>query len=94
MPISKPFLTCTAYGSPNATSDMIDKLAAEMSVAQASGLELIQMGDINIDYRSFSNTKLTSSAVTRIGVSSGRRKSLIWIFFYFKNAVARFKARK
>ena len=90
MPISKPFLICTAYGLPNATSHMIDKLAAELSVAQASGLELILMGGINIDYRSFSNTKLTSSAVTRIEVSSGRRKSLIWNFFLFQKCCCTF----
>ena len=57
MPNSKPFLICTAYRPPNATSDWIDKLEAELSVAQSSGLELILMGDINIDYRSCSNTK-------------------------------------
>ena len=57
MPNPKPFLICTAYRPPNATSDWIDKLEAELSVAQSSGLELILMGDINIDYRSCSNTK-------------------------------------
>ena len=40
-------------------------------------------------------TKLTSSAVTRIEVSSGRRKSLIWKkMFYFENVFASFQARK
>ena len=57
MPNSKPFLICTAYRPSNATSDWIDKLEVELSVEQSSGLELILMGDIYIDYRSCSNTK-------------------------------------
>ena len=57
MPNSKPFPICTSYRPLNATSDWINKLEAELSVAQSSGLELILMGDINIDYRSCSNTK-------------------------------------
>ena len=57
MPNSKAFPICIAYRPPNATSDCIDKLEAELSVAHSSGLELILMGDINIDYRSCSNTK-------------------------------------
>ena len=46
MPNSKPFPICIAYRPPNATSDWIDKLEAELSVTQSSGLELILMGDI------------------------------------------------
>ena len=54
---SIPFLICTAYRPQNATFDWIDKLEAELSKSQATGLEIVLMGDINIDYKSCSNTK-------------------------------------
>ena len=57
LPNSKPFLLCTAYRPPNVTSAWIDLLEAELSAAQTSGLELVLMGDINIDFRSCSNNK-------------------------------------
>ena len=43
------FLICTAYRPPNATPSWIDLLEEELSAAQTTGLELILMGDINID---------------------------------------------
>ena len=46
---SKPFLICMAYRPPNATSSWIDLLEEELSSAQTTGLEIILMGDINID---------------------------------------------
>ena len=49
LPNSKPFLICTAYHPPNATSSWIDLLEEELSAAQTSGFEIILMGDITID---------------------------------------------
>ena len=57
LPNSKPFLICTAYCPPNATSSWIDLLEEELSAAQTSGLEIILMGDINIDLHICSNNK-------------------------------------
>ena len=57
LPNSKPFLICTAYRPSNEISSWIDLLVVEPSAAQSSGLELILMGDIIIDFRSCSNNK-------------------------------------
>ena len=57
LPNSKPFLICTAYRPPNATSSWIDLLEEELSAAQTIGLEIILMGDINIDLHICSNNK-------------------------------------
>ena len=57
LPNSKPFLICTAYRPPNATSSWIDPLEEELSAAQTTGLEIILMGDINIDLHICSNNK-------------------------------------
>ena len=57
LPNSKPFLICTAYRPPNETTNWVDLLEEELSAAQASGLELVLMGDFNIDFRSCSNSK-------------------------------------
>ena len=54
---AKPFLICTAYRPPNATSSWVDLLEEELSAAQTSGLEIIFMGDINIDHHICSNNK-------------------------------------
>ena len=54
---SKPFLICTAYRPPNATSSWIDLLEEELSAAQTTGLEIILMGDLNIDLHICSNNK-------------------------------------
>lgn len=57
LPNSKPFLICTVYRPPNVSSEWIDLLEEELSIAQTTGLELIMMGDINIDYASCTNNK-------------------------------------
>ena len=54
---SKSFLLCTVYQSPSACSDWIDLFEAEVSIAQASGLEFLLMGDFNIDLESCTNSK-------------------------------------
>ena len=57
LPNSKPFLICTAYRPPNATSSWVDLLEEELSAAQTSGLEIILMIEINIDLHICSNNK-------------------------------------
>ena len=52
---TKPFLICTLYRPPSATSEWIDLLEEELSVAQTTGLEMIIMGDLNIDFQACSN---------------------------------------
>ena len=47
LPNSKPFLICTAYRSPNETTNWVDLFEEELSAAQASGLELVLLGDFN-----------------------------------------------
>ena len=54
---TKPFLICTLYHPPSATSEWIDLLEEELSVAQTTGLETIIMGDVNIDFQACSNNK-------------------------------------
>ena len=54
---TKPFLICTLYRPPSATSEWIDLLEEELSVAQTTGLEMIIMGDFNIDFQACSNNK-------------------------------------
>ena len=48
-PNSKPFLICSTYRPPNVQSNWIDLFEEEHSIAQTTGLELILMGDFNID---------------------------------------------
>lgn len=57
LPNAKPFLLCLVYRPPSALSNWIDLLEEELSIAQATGLELILMGDFNIDFISCSNNK-------------------------------------
>ena len=57
LPNAKPFLICTVYRPPNVRSEWIDLFEEELSIAQATGLEYIIMGDFNIDMRSCSNSK-------------------------------------
>ena len=54
---TKPFLICTLYRPPSATSEWIDLFEEELSVAQTTGLEMIIMGDVNIDFQACSNNK-------------------------------------
>ena len=54
---SKPFLICTLYRPPDEKSPWIDLLEEELSAAQTSGLEMIIMGGVNIDYHACSNSK-------------------------------------
>ena len=56
-PNSKPFLLCTLYRPPNASCDWIDLFEEELSIAQTTGLEIILMGDFNINYSNCSNKK-------------------------------------
>ena len=49
LPNARPFLVCTTYRPPNALSEWIDHFEEELSIAQATGLENIVMGDFNID---------------------------------------------
>ena len=56
-PNSKPFLICTAYRPRNSASDWIDLFEEELSIAQSTGLEMIIMGDFNIDLKSNQNRK-------------------------------------
>ena len=57
LPNARPFLVCTAYRPPNALSEWIDLFEEELSIAQATGLEYIVMGDFNIDLHTCTNTK-------------------------------------
>ena len=57
LPNSKPFLLCTAYRPPDSKSSWIDLFEEELSAAQSTGLEIILMGDINIDFHVCLNTK-------------------------------------
>ena len=45
-------MICTFYRPPSATSEWIDLLEEELSVDQTTGLEMIIMGDVNIDNNS------------------------------------------
>ena len=56
-PNSKPFLICTAYRPPNSTSEWIDLFEEGLSIVQTTGLEMIIMGDFNIDMQTNSNRK-------------------------------------
>ena len=57
LPISKPFLICSVYRPPSSTSDWIDLFEEELSIAQTTGLEVIIMGDFNLDLRMNTNRK-------------------------------------
>ena len=57
LPNSKPFLICSVYRPPCASSAWIDLFEEELSIAQTTGLEMILMGDFNIDLRSCTNHK-------------------------------------
>ena len=50
---TKPFLICALYRPPSATSEWIDLLEEELSVAQTTCLETIIMGDVNIDFQAY-----------------------------------------
>ena len=54
---SKPILVCTVYRPPNVHSNWIDLFEEELSIAQTTGLEIILMGDINIDFTNCANRK-------------------------------------
>ena len=57
LPNSKPFLICSVYRPPDACSSWIDLFDNEITKAQTTSLELILMGDFNIDYSSSCNNK-------------------------------------
>ena len=57
LPNSKPFIVCSVYRPPNAHSEWIDLFEEELSIAQVTGLELILMGDLNIDLTPCTNNK-------------------------------------
>ena len=54
---SKPILVCTVYRPPNVHSNWIDLFEEELSIAQTTGLEIILMGDFNIDFTNYANKK-------------------------------------
>ena len=54
-PNSKPFLLCSVYRPPSVHSERIDLFEEELSIAQATGLEYILMGDFNIDLNPCTN---------------------------------------
>ena len=56
-PNSKSFLLCTIYRPPNVSCDWIDLFEAELSITQATGLEIILIGDFNINFLNCSNKK-------------------------------------
>ena len=55
LPNAKSFLICTVYRPPSAYSEWTDLFEAERSVAQASGLELID--DFNTELKFSTNNK-------------------------------------
>ena len=57
LPNSKPFLTCTLYRPPTSKSEWIDLFEEELSIAQTTGLEIIVMGDFNLDQYTNTNRK-------------------------------------
>ena len=61
LPNAKPFLICTVYRPPSSNSEWIDQFEEELSIAQATGLEVILMGDFNIDDTVPSNKKMATS---------------------------------
>ena len=57
LPNAKPFLVCPVYRPPSVHSSWIDLFEEELSIAQATGLEFILMGDFNIDFNLCTNNK-------------------------------------
>ena len=57
LPHAKPFLVCTIYRPPSALNEWIDLFEEEISIAQTTGLEVIIMGDLNIDLKIPGNRK-------------------------------------
>ena len=57
LPNSKPFLLCSVYRPPSVHSEWIDLFEEELSIAQATGLEYLLMGDFNIDLNPCTNNK-------------------------------------
>ena len=62
LPHSRPFLICSVYRPPNAYSNWIDLFEEELTIAHATGLELLLMGDFNIDILSCTNSKWNNLA--------------------------------
>ena len=60
LPNSNPFLVCSVYRPPNVHSDWIKLSKEELSIAQATGLEIILMGDFNIDLNACTNSKFSN----------------------------------
>ena len=60
LPNTRPFLLCTVCRPPNVLNEWIDLFEEELFIAQTSGLELILMGDFNIDLKSPGNNKWTN----------------------------------
>ena len=57
LPNAKPFLVCTIYCPPSATSEWIDLFEEELSIAQTTDLEIILMGDFSLDFNMNLNKK-------------------------------------
>ncbi|MCG8047471.1 MAG: reverse transcriptase domain-containing protein, partial [Candidatus Thiodiazotropha endolucinida] len=60
LPNTRPILICSVYRPPNAQAVWVELFEEELSIAQATGLEMVLMGDFNIDYRSNVNQKWLS----------------------------------
>ena len=57
LPHAKPFLICIVYRPPSARNECIDLFEEEISIAQTTGLEILMMGDFNIDMKVSANIK-------------------------------------
>ena len=57
LPNSKHVLICSAYRPPSSENYWIDLFDEELSITQSTGLELILMGDFNIDLNLCTNNK-------------------------------------
>ena len=57
LPNSKSFLICTVYRPPSSNSERMDLFEEELSIAQTTGLEVILMGDFNLDVTLNTNKK-------------------------------------
>ena len=55
LPNTKPFLLYTLYRPPSAQSEWINLFEEELSIAQSTSLEIILIGDFNIDCSSCIN---------------------------------------
>ena len=82
LPNTKPFLVCTLYRPSSAQSEWIYLFEEELSIAQPTGLEIILMGDINIDCNSSINKKMAESGTIIWSLSA-----CVWTNTYYRNNI-------